>query len=655
MKLATFTSVAGTAIVVLAAGIATYGHINTSSNQANVQALFADTVAKLTASRHLTEAVANVKLDVVQVQQWLTDISATRGLDGLDDGYAEAEAYATRFSEDVATARTIAEDIGESNIVASLDHSATVFPAYYAAGKTMAASYIAEGPTGGNARMAEFDAAAADLATDIDALIAAADGYSRSVAQTVDAERLDLEAAEDNTLFAQMAGYGFLIAAIAAMTVFFAGYVLPRLRSMSARMTAIAANDYSTGVYGSSFWAELKGMGAAADIFRSNGLRLEALAATEAEQAAARAAERRAMMAELQSAFGSVVDASISGDFSRRVPTTFPDPELNALALSVNELVEAVGKGLGETADVLAAFAKCDFSVHMSADQVGAFTRLRDDTNAVSRNLTDVISRLQQTSGSLRTATTEILAGANDLADRTTRQAATIEQTSAAMETLANMIGLNARGAADAGVQSQTVSQMALESEQSMARATEAMSNISESSSRLQNFIGVIDDIAFQTNLLALNASVEAARAGEAGKGFAVVAIEVRRLAQSAAEASREAQQLVDRSVAGVQDGSAILNEVAARLSGVTRSIGETAKKMDEIARVSNEQSRAVAEVSTAVRQMDEMTQHNAALVEETNAAIEQTETQAQNLDGLVGVFTIDRAGAQTGAMRRAA
>ena len=81
-----------------------------------------------------------------------------------------------------------------------------------------------------------------------------------------------------------------------------------------------------------------------------------------------------------------------------------------------------------------------------------------------------------------------------------------------------------------------------------MQQATEAMERITTSSGKISNIIGLIDDIAFQTNLLALNASVEAARAGEAGKGFAVVAVEVRRLAQSAAQASSEVKVLIEQS-----------------------------------------------------------------------------------------------------------
>ena len=89
-----------------------------------------------------------------------------------------------------------------------------------------------------------------------------------------------------------------------------------------------------------------------------------------------------------------------------------------------------------------------------------------------------------------------------------------------------------------------------------MRQATDAMERITASSGKISNIIGLIDDIAFQTNLLALNASVEAARAGEAGKGFAVVAVEVRRLAQSAAQASSEVKALIEQSGAEVAGGS---------------------------------------------------------------------------------------------------
>src|SRR5690606_897880 len=148
--------------------------------------------------------------------------------------------------------------------------------------------------------------------------------------------------------------------------------------------------------------------------------------------------------------------------------------------------------------------------------------------------------------------------------------------------------------------------------------------------------------IAFQTNLLALNASVEAARAGEAGKGFAVVAIEVRRLAQSAAEASAEVKTLIETSASEVAGGSRLVEQAAGRLLDILKGAEESSVVIDAIARAASEQSAAIEEVNTAVRQLDEMTQHNAALVEQTNAAIEQTEGQAGELDRIAAAFSVD-------------
>ena len=414
------------------------------------------------------------------------------------------------------------------------------------------------------------------------------------------------------------------------------------LGRLNGGIVDVAEGRYDTVIEGVSRKDEIGAMARAVEIFRENGTKVAQMTEAEAQRIVATQRARAEMMQQLQAAFGNVVDAAVAGDFSKRVDVEFPDAELNNLAASINNLVETVDRGIGETGEVLAALADANLTLRMHGDYSGSLKKLKDDTNAVADKLNDIVGQLRGTSGTLKTATGEILSGANDLSERTTRQAATIEETSAAMEQLATTVLQNADRARNASVNAAEVTRTAEEGGQVMNRANEAMGKITASSAKISNIIGLIDDIAFQTNLLALNASVEAARAGEAGKGFAVVAVEVRRLAQSAAEASSEVKVLIEESANEVNAGSKLVADAAQRLTEMLAAARANNSLMDGIARDSREQASAIEEVNTAVRQMDEMTQHNAALVEEINAAIEQTESQARELDRVVDVFTVE-------------
>ena len=302
-------------------------------------------------------------------------------------------------------------------------------------------------------------------------------------------------------------------------------------------------------------------------------------------------------------------------------------------------------------------FAEGDLTAHIAEPFPAEFEGIRQSFNMAAQKFAGIIAIVRSTSGGLKAATGEILAGANDLSERTTKQAATIEQTSAAVEQLSAAVVENAKRAEEAAAKTQSASRLAEQGGKTMGEANNAMERITSSSAKISNIIGLIDDIAFQTNLLALNASVEAARAGDAGKGFAVVAVEVRRLAQSAASASSEVKVLIEQSASEVSGGSKLVAEAATMLGQMSQAVQENSILMQSVSTASREQASSIAEVTIAIRQMDEMTQHNAALVEETNAAIEQTETQANDLDSVVDVFKIgdQRQSAPTQRRARAA
>ncbi|SEQ39390.1 methyl-accepting chemotaxis sensory transducer with Pas/Pac sensor [Devosia sp. YR412] len=294
--------------------------------------------------------------------------------------------------------------------------------------------------------------------------------------------------------------------------------------------------------------------------------------------------------------------------------------------------VQLLGEGL-------ATLARGDLTGDIDGQFSGELDEVRTAYNSTLAKFASIIERIRDTSGTLKVATTELLAGANDLSERTSRQAAAIEQTSAAMDQLASTVSDNAKRADSASGKSRSVSKTAEDTGTVMSEANMAMERITQSSGKISNIIGMIDDIAFQTNLLALNASVEAARAGDAGKGFAVVAVEVRRLAQSAASASNDVKALIEQSATEVSSGSKLVAQATDKLTAMLDGIKENELLIRGIAQASQEQSSAIEQVTTAIRQMDEMTQHNAALVEETNAAVEQTQAQAGELDRIVEVF----------------
>ena len=261
--------------------------------------------------------------------------------------------------------------------------------------------------------------------------------------------------------------------------------------------------------------------------------------------------------------------------------------------------------------------------------------------HVMNDSLVRVVSEVRQSSDSISTGSTEIARGNSDLSQRTEAQASNLEETAASMEELTATVKQNTETSRQASQLAQVAREAAFKGGEVVGEVVKTMEDITGSSRKIADIIGVIDGIAFQTNILALNAAVEAARAGEQGRGFAVVAGEVRTLAQRSAQAAKEIKVLIEASVTSVDAGSRLVGRAGQSMDNIVTQVQRVTDLIGEITAASEEQSNGIAQVGGAVAQLDQVTQQNAALVEQSAAAAESLRLQAANLTEVVSAFKL--------------
>ena len=304
-------------------------------------------------------------------------------------------------------------------------------------------------------------------------------------------------------------------------------------------------------------------------------------------------------------------------------------------------LIGNIAAPLKQALDVTRRMAGGDLTSEIATRRTDDFGQLIRSLSQLSTNLHSIIGDMRINLGNNLMATRQLASGHVDLSSRTDSQAAALQETAASMEQMTAAVQQNADHSRQGDVAAVNAIATAEKGGAIVNKVVTTIADISASSRKIADIVGIINAIASQTNLLALNAAVEAARAGEAGRGFAVVATEVRELAQRSAAAASEIRQLIEASVEKVNAGTVLAHDAGQVMQEVLNTVNQVTGLLSEISSASVEQSTGIGQVNDAVTQMDQVTQQNAALVERATAATDGLLQQGQKLMQALAIFKL--------------
>lgn len=344
---------------------------------------------------------------------------------------------------------------------------------------------------------------------------------------------------------------------------------------------------------------------------------------------------RRTILDEIQ----IVIDKTREGDLSARVPDKGKEGCFLLLGEGVNEIINLTEKAIDDFKDMLSRLAEGDLTHRITADHKGVFDELKNSSNRSSSRLADVMQKIASVAGTVQQGASQIADANQDLSTVASSQAASLEEVSSSIRDITESMQENNRKIIDTNELIGQAVKGSRQSEKIAAQALESMVEITASSKRIEDIIGVIDEIAFQTNLLALNAAVEAARAGEQGKGFTVVASEVRNLAQRSASSANEIKQLISESVKTIQEGSKQVKLSSEASKKIIADVEAAKDKMGEVSEVIKMQENHIGQISDSVHEVDSGIQQSSSTVEEVSAASKSLADEASNMNEAVSYF----------------
>ncbi len=309
-----------------------------------------------------------------------------------------------------------------------------------------------------------------------------------------------------------------------------------------------------------------------------------------------------------------ITDKVEQGIFKCRAKSSSRNPMLSTLIVNVNKMLDEIEGMMSDLSGVLTSYSKDDYRSKVNIpEQVKADMRIvLESVNTLGESLSNS-AKMNLTNGEhLENSSSTMTQSVTNLANKANQQAASLEETAAAVEEITSITRNNANNAVKMSELGSTVKTEVSNGMNLANETSSSMDQINEQVTAINEAITVIDQIAFQTNILSLNAAVEAATAGEAGKGFAVVAQEVRNLASRSADAANEIKALVESAANKANQGKKVSDNMITGYESLNENFNQTIELIEDVSRASKEQMTGIEQINDAVTMLDRVTQENA-------------------------------------------